>query len=104
MHDLGYFSFYLGMNIEHNLDLHMINIHQHSKILMILAKFRMDESRPVATPSVIKLLKRNPDKETSDPTIYQSIMGSLLYAMIATWPNFTHAIRLLSGYNHNPTN
>ena len=39
MHDLGSVSFYLGMNIERNRELHMIDIHQHSYIRTILAKF-----------------------------------------------------------------
>jgi len=70
MHDLGSVSFYLSMNIERNREHHTIDIHQHSYIRTILAKFRMDESRPVATPMAMKLHKRKPDEEACDPTIY----------------------------------
>jgi len=49
MHDLGSGTFYLGMNIERNREHHTIDIYQHSYIRTILAKFRMDQSRPVAT-------------------------------------------------------
>jgi hypothetical protein len=69
MHDLGSVSSYLGMNIERNREHHVIDIHQHSYIRTILANFRMDESRPVATPMAMKLQKRKPDEETCDPTI-----------------------------------
>jgi len=69
MHDLGSVSFYLGMNIKCNREHHMIDIHQHSYIQMILAKFTMDESRPDATPIAMKLHKRKPDEEACDPTI-----------------------------------
>jgi len=50
IHDLGSVSFYLGMNIERIWEHHTIDVHQHSYIRTILAKFRMHESRPVATP------------------------------------------------------
>jgi len=70
MHDLGSVSFYLGMNIECNREHHTIDIHQHSYIRTILAKFRMDESMPVAMPMAMKLHKRKPDEEACNPTIY----------------------------------
>jgi hypothetical protein len=104
MHDLGSVSFYLGMNIKRNPDLHMIDIHQHSYIRMILAKFRMDKSRPVATPMAMKLHKRKPDEEACDPTIYQSRIGSLLYVMTASRPDIAYAIGVLTRYNHDPSN
>jgi len=69
MHDLGSVSFYLGMNIKRNREHHTIHIHQHSYIGTILAKFRMDESKPVATPMAMKLHKRTPDEKGCNPTI-----------------------------------
>jgi len=104
MHDLGSVSFYLGMNIERNREHHMIDIHQHSYIRTILAKFRMDESWPLATPIAMKLHQRKPDEETCDPTIYQSMIGSLMYAMTATRPEIAYSISVLSRYNHDPSN
>jgi hypothetical protein len=71
MHEVGSDSFGLGMKIESNWQHHTIDIHQHSYIRTILAKFRMDESRQVATPMAMKLHKRKPDEEGCDPTIYQ---------------------------------
>jgi hypothetical protein len=47
-------------------------------------------------PMGMKLHMRKPDKEACDPTIYQSMIGSLRYAMTATWPDVTYAIRVLS--------
>jgi hypothetical protein len=104
LHDLRSVSFYLGMNIECNWEHHTIDIHQHSYIRPILAKFRMDESIPVATPMVIKLHKRKPDEEACDRTIYQSMIGSLTYAMTPTQPDIAYAIGVLSRYNHDPSN
>ena len=104
MDDLGSLSFYLGMIIERNWEHHTIDIHQHSYIRMILAKFRMDESRPVATPMAMKFHKRKPDEEVYNPTIYQSMIGSLMYAMTVTRPNIAYAMGVLSRYSHNPGN
>jgi len=104
MHNLGSVSFYLGMNIERNRMHHTIDIHQHSYIQTILAKFRMDESRPVATPMPMKLHRMKPDEEACNLTIYQSMIGSLMYAMTATRPDIAYAIGVLSRYNHDPSN
>jgi hypothetical protein len=104
MHDLGSVSFYLGMNIERNREHHTIHIHQQSYIRKTLAKFRMDESRPVATPMAMKLHKRKPDEEACDPTIYHSMIRSLMYTITATRPDIAYAIGVLSRYTHDPSN
>jgi hypothetical protein len=78
MHDHGSVSFYLRMNFEHNREHHPIDIHQHSYIQTILAKFRMDQSRPVATPMAMKLHKRKPDEKACDLPIYQLMIGSIM--------------------------
>jgi hypothetical protein len=54
MNDVGSVSSYVGINIEHSRKHQMIDIHQHSYIRTILAKFIMDESRRVATPMGMK--------------------------------------------------
>jgi len=104
MHDLGSVAFHLGMNMECNREHHTIHIYQHSYIRTILAMFRMDESRPVATPMVMKLHQRKPDKEACDPTIYHPMIGSLMYRMTVTGPDIAYAIGDLSRYHHNPSN
>ena len=104
MHDLGSVFLYLGMNIECNREHHMIVIDQHSYIRTILAKFRMVESRPVATPMALRHHKRNTAKEACDPSIYYSMIRSLMYAMTATRPDIAYAIGDISWYNHDPSN
>jgi len=52
----------------------------------------------------MKLHKWKPDKEACDPTIYQSMIGSLMYAMTTTPPDIAYAIGVLSRYNHDLTN
>jgi len=64
----------------------------------------MDESRPVAAPMAMKLHKRMPDEEACNPTVYQSMSGSLVYPMNVTRPDIAYAIGVLSRYNHDPSN
>jgi len=103
MHDLGSVSFNLSMNIECNWELHTIHIHQDCYIRTILAKFKMDKSRPVAMPMAKKLHKRKPDEEACDPTLRQSIIASLIYAMTDIPPDIANAITVPSLYNHDPS-
>jgi len=104
MNDLGSVPFNLGINIERNREHHMVDIHQHCYIRTILARFRMDDSRPVATPMGTKLDKRKPDEECCDPTIYQSMIGSRMPTMTATQPDIAYAIGVPSRYNNHPSN
>jgi hypothetical protein len=104
MHDLGSVSLYLGINIKHNRKHHTIDIHQHSHILPILAQFRTDESSPVATPMVMNIHKRKPTEEACDPIIYQSMIGSLIYAIAASRLDIAFAIGVLSRFDPDPSN
>jgi hypothetical protein len=96
MHDLGSVCFYLGMNIERNQEHHTIDIHQHCYIRTILAKFGIDDSKPVATLIAMKLNRRMPDEEASDPTKYLSIIETLKLDIIASRPDIIYVLRVLS--------
>jgi len=61
----------------------------------------MEKSRPVAMAMAMKLYKRKPDEESCDPTIYQSMIESRMYAMTANRPEIAYAIGVLSRYNHD---
>jgi hypothetical protein len=104
MDDLASASCYLGIIIEPNRENHTIDIHQHCYIRTIFLKFRMDEYRPVATAMAMNLHKRNPDEEACDRTIYQSMIGSLMYGITATRPDISYAIGVTRSYNHHPSN
>jgi hypothetical protein len=104
MHDHGSVSVYLSMIIERNREHYTINIDQHSYGRTILAKFRMDESRPVATSMAMKLRRRKPDEEACDPTAYQPMIGSLMFTITTTWPDIAYTIRVSSRNNHDPSN
>jgi hypothetical protein len=52
----------------------------------------------------MKLHKRKPNEEAFNPTIYQSLIGSLIYAMTVTGPDIAYAIAVLHWYNHDRSN
>jgi hypothetical protein len=104
MQDLGSFSFYLCMNIECNQEPSKIDLNLYRYIGMILAKFRMHESRPVATRMGMKLVWRTPNKEACDPTVYRSMIINLMYVMTTTQPDIRYPIGVLTRYNHDPSN
>jgi len=104
MHHLGSVPFYLTMNIERNREYHKIDIHRHCYIKTILVKFRIDESWPVATPMGLKLPRSKPNKEACNPTIYQSMIGSVMYTMTASRPDIAYAIGVFSWYNQDLSN
>ena len=64
----------------------------------------MVNSNPVSTPAAADLkLAKSDGSNPVDPVEYQSIVGSLLYLAVATRPDISHAVGVLSKYNSCPT-
>lgn len=49
-----------------------------------------------------KLLKGNPEDQTNDISLYQSLIGSLMYACVAARPDLAHTVTLLSQFSSCP--
>ena len=64
----------------------------------------MAESRPVAMPMAMNLDNRHPEEETCNPTLPQSMLGTLMYVVITTRPAIAYAIGVISRDNHDPSN
>lgn len=71
----------------------------------ILEKFGMENAKAVTTPvdSSTKLLKATEKCEMTDPVLYQSAVGSLLYLSSWTRPDLTYAVSNASKFCNNPT-
>lgn len=65
----------------------------------------MSNAKPVRTPLPPGLhLEKNPEQATAkDIAWYQSVIGSILYAMLGTRPDMAYATIRLSHYNSNPS-
>ena len=86
----------------------MIYLSQEEYIDRVLLCFNMDSEKALSTPlpSYVKLSKQDcprSDKEKAemDKLPYASVVGSLMYAMIATRPDIDFAVGVVSRYMSN---
>lgn len=102
MKDLGQLHFCLGISTEFTET--SLKLHQKHYIQQILEKYGMSECKPVATPMAtdVQLVKEDGSKPV-ERILYQSIVGSLLYASTATRPDIAYAVGMLSKFNSSPT-
>ena len=70
-----------------------------------MKKFGQTEAKPVSTPADlnVKLQKEDGVSRLVDAILYQSIVGSLLYAAIATRPDIAQAVGVVSKFCASPT-
>ena len=106
--DLGEISYYLGLRITRDRTNRTISLDQEKYIQDILSRFQMSSCTPANTPfaSGTDLLASSSPAEDNDPSIvanYQSMVGSLMYAMIGSRPDISYAVSKLSQFSSNPT-
>lgn len=104
MKDLGILHFCLGISVEQTHDRTRISIHQKKYINDMLDKFGLSNANPVSTPSDpnVKLQCNDGISKNCDATLYQSMVGSLLYCSISTRPDIAHAVSMVSKFNSDP--
>ena len=97
---MGNLHYCLGITIERDEDKQCLWLHQRQYISSILVKYRMTEANIVSTPIdlSVKLQKDDKHSKQADPVLYQSIIGSLLYAAIATRPDIAYAVGVVSKF------
>ncbi|KAJ3475377.1 hypothetical protein NLI96_g11880 [Meripilus lineatus] len=105
--DLGEIKTFVGLKIERDRPNRLIKISQPHYIDTILHRFGMEKSNPVSTPldPNVKLLPTPPDLDpaTMADIPYQTAIGSLMYAAVATRPDISFAVQALSQFNANPS-
>src|SRR5215216_4133055 len=102
--NLGNATWLLGIHIEYYED--GITLSQTAYIEKLLLRYGMDRSNPVSTPMTenIKLSRGLIEEQIENPSYYQSIVGSIMYAVIGTRFDLAFTITLLSQYNSCPNN
>ena len=104
MDDRGEIHFILGMEVRRDRAKKIITISQKSYLESILSRFGMKDCNPVSTP--VETGKRfnnlSEGEETVDIKLYQAAIGSLNYAAIATRPDLSLAVGLLSQHMVSP--
>lgn len=109
MKDLGAAKQILGMRIARDRIKGTLTLSQAEYIRRILSRFSMDNAKPVGTPlgNHFKLSKNQSPKSEEErhymnKVPYASAVGSLMYAMICTRPDISHAVGVVSRYMSNP--
>ena len=103
--DMGELHYFLGVSVKQNPKTGETWIGQPMYTQTILQKFGMENAKTVSTPvdSSTKLLKATEKCEMTDPVLYQSAVGSLLYLSSWTRPDITYAVSNVSRFCKNPT-
>jgi hypothetical protein len=104
MKDLGPLRHFIGILVQRDREDRKLRIDQSGYIDMILQRFDMEESNPVATPIATgtRLEKATEDDRTIDVKPYQSMVGSQMYGMLCTRPDIAFAVSQVSQFNASP--
>ena len=109
MKDLGAAKKILGMEIQRNRRARKLYLSHSKYIEKVLKRFDMWDSKPVATPLAahFKLSSSLAPKTTEEESYmakvpYSSAVGSLMYAMVCTRSDISHAVSVVSRYMANP--
>lgn len=96
--DLGPLSYFLGISVKRHRPSRILSLSQEVYISEMLKTFNMEDSKAVSTPEGDLDLEMplNLTELQCSSTLYRSIVGSLMYAMIATRPDIANAVRVLS--------
>jgi hypothetical protein len=96
----------VGIQIYRERERRRITIHQGAYIRRILKRFGMANADTVATPMdpLSKLEIATENDLFKHLSLYREAIGALLYASMATRPNITYAIQVLSQFCARPSN
>ena len=102
MKDLGVLHYCLGITVQRKEN--VLELHQKFYLQQVLARFNMESANPVSTPAnmSVKLQKDDGVSKPVDATMYQAMVGSLLYASGGTRPDIAQAVGEVSKYNNSP--
>ena len=100
MNDLGLLRYFLGIEVKKNEK--GIFISQEKYVAEVLKRFNMQHIKAVVTPIVMGLkLRKEDNNKNFDPSLYKSIVGSLMY-LTAMRPDIMHVVILISRFMETP--
>ena len=105
MKDLGELRYFLGIQVHRDRERKIIHISQSGYNRTILERYGMQNSKPTSTPlsTSARLVKATIMDVLAEQKEYQSIVGSLMYAMLATRPDLAQSIQQISQFSQNPS-
>jgi hypothetical protein len=97
---LGIMKYFLGIEVDQSTK--VIFVYQKKYAANIIKRFCMEECNPTETPIPLGTkLSKNDEGPIVHPTLYKSLVGSLLY-LTATRPNIMYATSLVSRFMESP--
>ena len=109
MTDLGEVCWLLGVEIRRDRAKRTLSLSQGAFVKTIVGRFNLEDANPVTTPmdpsvrlSKDQCPKTDEEKEDMADVPYRELIGSLMYASVATRPDVAHAITALSQFLENP--
>ena len=102
MSDLGLIHHILGITVIETDGAMLLS--QQSYIEKVVTKFNMNDAKHVATPADVNVVLCKDDgiSKPVDAKLFQSLIGSLLFAAIATRPDIQLAVGIVSRYCSQP--
>ena len=105
MKDLGEDAYILGIKIYRDRSRHLIGLSQSTYLDKVLKRFRMDQAKKGFLPMLqVKTLSKTQcpasaeEREKMQNIPYASAIGSIMYGMLCTRPDVSHALSLTSRY------
>ena len=103
MKDIGILHHCLGVSVT--IKDGVLQISQEQYIGTILRKYKLQDCKTVSTPMDLNVKLVKDDGHSKPVDNYQSILGRLIYAAIATRPDIAQAVEayILAKFNSSPT-
>ena len=109
MTDLGEAHWLLGVEIRRDRAKRTLSLSQGAYVQTVLGRFNLENANTVTSPmdpSVHLTKSQSPatdeEKEDMASVPYRELIGSLMYAAVATRPDIAHAVTALSQFLENP--
>ena len=106
--DMGSLWWLLGIGIKRDREKRMISFSQTAYIQKIIKHFGMEEAKPLSVPqnpghNLTKSQSQSDSQAIEEMKCvpYREAMGSLMYAIIRTWPDIAYAVSYLARFIAN---
>ena len=107
--DVGENEYFLGMRVQQNIDQGTIRLTQRPYWEHVLNRFGLTEVTPRNTPLPVGIIlddnmspKTDYEKKEMGDKPYRPVLGSVMWGQLATRPDLSFAVSLLSRFQANP--
>jgi hypothetical protein len=103
MTDLGKMGWILGIRVTRNHEKCTISLCQKKFINNTLERYGMQNAQPISSPALANKHLLRLLSPSINAKAYQRALGSLMYPMLATWPDLAYAVTALGRHATTPS-